>query len=436
MDPHRIVIVGGGAAGLALATRLARRRASHGARVLLLDRTATHVWKPRLHEVAVGRIAAGDDETSYFAQAHRHGFGFQMGPLAGVDLGQRRVHVGAVRSEDGRHLVLGERQFAYDTLVLALGSRVHDFGVPGVLDHCHMLDSALQAQRLQRQLIEATMQADEGCLDCLSVGIVGAGATGVELAAELHHAVAAMAHYGGLNAQAGTRRLRIFLVDRADRVLPAAHPDTSAAAQASLVRMGVELRLGAAVERVGTHALHLAGGEELPCHIKVWASGVAGHAIVQDIAGLALDKTGRIRVDRGLACTGAQDVFALGDCAAAPAGPDGETGVVPPTAQAAQQQARYLARALAQRLQGRAAAPFRLRERGMLVSLGEDHAAGELARSAVLPRPLPLRGALAKALYGALLHQHRATLHGWPRTAALWLADRLRGATLPPVKLH
>lgn len=434
--PHRIVIVGGGAGGLALATRLGRRRAAHGAQVLLIDRNATHFWKPRLHEVAVGRIVAGDDETSYFAQARRYGFEFQMGALAGLDLAARTVHLDAVRSDDGSELVLPERRIGYDTLVLALGSRVHDFGVPGVMEHCHLLDSAAQAQRLQRNFIEAAMQADQGCLDCLTVGIVGAGATGVELAAELHHAVHAMAHYGGLNAPEGTRRLRIFLVDRADRVLPAAHADTSRAARASLERQGVELRLNAAVERIGEHALHLAGGEELPCRIKVWASGVAGHAVLRGIDGLELDRSGRIVVNERLSCAGLPDVLAMGDCAAAPAGPGDDAGVLPPTAEVAHQQALYLAHALEQRLRQRPVPPLRFRSRGMLISLGRRNAAGDLQTPAVVPRPLPLRGALAKALYGALYQKHRATLHGWPRTAALWLADRLRGTALPPVKLH
>lgn len=435
---HRIVIVGGGAGGLALATRLGQRRDRHGAQVLLVDRNLTHVWKPRLHEVAVGLIAAGDDETSYLAQGHRHGFDFQMGPMSGLDLSRRTLRLGPVRSDDGAALVLGERRTGYDTLVLALGSRVHDFGVPGVLQHCHLLDSAAQAQRLQRRFIEAAMQADQGCVDCLNVGIVGAGATGVELAAELHHAVHAMARYGGLNTQGGARRLRIFLVDRADRVLPATHPDTSAAARARLEQLGIELRLDATVERVSPHALHLAGGEDLPCAIKVWASGVAGHAIVADIDGLQCDKTGRIHVDAGLRCRGQDSVFAIGDCAAAPSGAaDGDDAkALPPTAQVAHQQALYLAHALERRLQGRAAAPFRFRSRGTLVSLGPHHAAGELETPDTVPRPLPVRGAMARALYGALFQQHRATLHGWPRAAALWMADRLRGTSLPPVKLH
>ena len=436
--PHRIVVLGGGAGGLELATLLGRRRRRHGAQIVLVDRNATHVWKPRLHELAVGRINVGEDETSYLAQARKHGFDFQMGAFEGLDLQARSVRVGAVHAESSSDPddapVLPARTLGFDTLVLALGSRVNDFGVPGVLAHSHLLDSTAQAQRFQRSLLESVLQADQDGNDALSIGIVGAGATGVELAAELHHALRAMARHGGLHADSGTQHARIYLVDRAPRVLPATHPDTSAAALAGLQRLGIQLRLNVGVERVTADALHLTGGERLPCHIKVWASGVAGHPIVQQLDGVRPDKNGRIAVDAHLRCPGVAGLYALGDCAAAPSGH--QDGVLPPTAQVAQQQAGYLAAALERTLAGRPVAPFRFRPRGTLISLGGHDAAGELENASLLPRPLPLRGALAKLLYGLLFQQHRAALHGWPRTLALWLADRLRGAAQPPIKLH
>lgn len=426
----RIVIVGGGAGGVELATRLGRNLGRHKADVILVDRNPAHLWKPRLHEVAVGLIGSGDDETSYLAHGHAHGYEFSLGDLIGLDTARRTIRIGGVRSTESDEQILDARDVAYDTLVLALGSRVNDFGVAGVLEHCHMLDSPAQAQHLQRSFLEAAVQVTMGRLDRLRIGIVGAGATGVELAAELHHAVHAMERYGGLGA-AG--RLDITLIDRADRVLPAVDPQTSEHALAALQRLGVKVLLGQGVERVTRDAFHLTNGETVPCEIKVWASGVTGHDIVDALAGLTLSKGKRIAVDSHLACIGVENIFAIGDCAAAAA--DGGAGLLPPTAQVAHQQAAYLARALAQRMAGKSVAPFRFRPRGTLVSLGADQAAGEIPTRRN-QSVVPLRGALAKLLYVSLYHMHRVTLHGWLRATALFLADRLRRTTLPPVKLH
>src|SRR5580698_5780745 len=144
---RRIVIVGGGAGGLELATHLGSACRDD---VLLIDKNAAHVWKPRLHEVAVGLIGSGDDQTSYLSHAQAHGFSFAMGELAGLDPARRTVRLASLRSRETDAEILAEREIGYDLLILAFGSRVNDFGVPGVLEYCHMLDSPAQAERFQR----------------------------------------------------------------------------------------------------------------------------------------------------------------------------------------------------------------------------------------------------------------------------------------------
>lgn len=427
----RIVIVGGGAGGLELATRLGRRRKAMNTEILLIDRNTSHFWKPRLHEIAAGLIGSDEDQTSYLAHGQTHGFAFQLGELTALDPQQRTIRIGSIRSRDRDELVLPEREFAFDILVLAFGSRVNDFGVPGVLEHCHLLDSAAQAAGFQRQFLEASVRASSGNLDCVRVGIVGAGATGVELAAELHHAAHAMQRFGNLKT-AG--KLQITLIDQASRVLAATDVRTSDHALASLRAMGVDVRLGQGVQSASAEALHLSNGESLPCTIKVWASGVTGHPFVKALAGLTIARGNRISVDGRLACVGVQGIFAIGDGAAAPSGIEGR--VLPPTAQVAHQQAAYLAKALALQLQGKKIADFHFRSRGTLVSLGEHGAAAELPTPGRASSMVTMQGSISKLLYISLHHMHRSALHGWWRAAALFLADRLRRTTFPAVKLH
>jgi len=427
----RIVIVGGGAGGIELATRLGRRLGRRRAQIVLVDRNPSHLWKPRLHEVAAGLIGTGDDETSYLAHGCIHGFDFMLGGLTALDAVARTITLDRVVSPETGETILDERVVPYDILVLALGSRVNDFGIPGVIEYCHMLDSPAQAMEFQRAFLEAALRVSGGTLDRVRVGIVGAGATGVELAAELHHAVHAMERWGGLGA-AG--KLDITLVDMASRVLPAVDPDTSAYAMRALERLGVHVVLGQGVDRVTPEAFQLKDGTAIPCEIKVWASGVAGHDIVSSLRGLTLNSGKRIVVDDHLTAVGVKDIFAIGDCAAAPSH-IGNT-IAPPTAQVAHQQASYLTSELDQRLSGKSGGPFRYHPRGTLVSLGQGGAAGEFP---VLRREhsvFPAHGRVAKLLYVSLYHMHRVALHGWLRATALFVADRLRRTTLPPVKLH
>ena len=119
--PHRIVIVGGGAGGLELATRLGRKFGRDGkAEITLIDSKRTHIWKPKLHEIAAGSMDFGDHEVGYLAHAHRHGFRFRIGEMTGIDRIRREVQVAPFADRKGRE-VTPARSFPYDTLVIAVG---------------------------------------------------------------------------------------------------------------------------------------------------------------------------------------------------------------------------------------------------------------------------------------------------------------------------
>lgn len=424
----RIVVVGGGAGGAELVAALGRRFGRGKAEITLVDCAASHLWKPRLHEVAAGLISQDEDDLPYLALGYANHFRFQMGALTGLDVVSKTISIAGIAGADGSHLV-GPRQIPYDILVLAIGSQVNDFGIEGVVEHCHMLDSADQASAFQRRLLERAIQVSEDLTNDLRVGIVGAGATGVELAVELHHAVSAMQRYGGL---AGSSRLAITVVDMAQRVLANSNPHTSAFADRALSRLGVTVRLNASVARVTADALILKTGEHIPCDLKVWASGISGRPVAEQLKGLQIARGRRIVCDSFLRCKGVETIYALGDCAAVL---DPKTGQnLPATAQVAHQQAAYLVGSILASHQGRVPDPFTYRPKGSLISLGSDSAAAEL------PAPrrglLTFRGTLPKVFYVSLQVLHRACLVGWTRTIALSLADALRRTTTPPVKFH
>lgn len=423
-----VVIVGGGAGGAELAAALGRRFGRSTMNVTLVDCATHHLWKPRLHEVAAGLLGAGEDETSYLALGRANHFRFRLGALVGLNPEAKTISLAAVKDADGGDL-LDPRELPYDQLVLAFGSQVNDFGIEGVVKHCHMLDSGNQALAFQRQLLEQAVRVSDGTLERLSIGIIGAGATGVELAAELHHAVSAMHRFGGLMS---VEQLEITLVDMAPRVLANSDPSTSAFATSTLKRLGIRVRLNAGVERITAEGLALKGGEFVPCVMKVWASGVIGRPLAAALKGLTVDRSRRLVCDDRLRCQGVDDIYALGDCALVL---DPRTQrPLPATAQVAHQQATYLVEQFGARPQRSASNAFAYRPMGSLVSLGTAPAAGEFPRTS--RGPITFRGLTPKILYVTLQLMHRAALIGWGQAVVLAVADRLRRSSAPPVKLH
>ena len=197
---QRIVIVGGGAGGLALATRLGQQLGKKRlAEVTLVDSARTHVWKPLLHQLAAGSFDTHAEEIEYLAQARWNHFKFRLGSLVGLDRTAKTLQLAASFDAAGREITPAQA-LAYDTLVIAVGSQTNDFGTPGAAEHSIKLDSPQAARHFNDRLINACIRAQsvrrsEGSGQ-LTVAIVGGGATGVELAAELHAAARVLGHYG------------------------------------------------------------------------------------------------------------------------------------------------------------------------------------------------------------------------------------------------
>lgn len=430
---HRIVIVGGGAGGLELATRLGRTLGKRKqASIILVDANLTHIWKPLLHEVASGSLNSSEDELNYVAQGKWNHFEFQLGRMSGLDRASRRIRLAATLDEDGNEL-LPERELGYDSLVLAVGSTTNDFGTPGAAEHCIFLDTREQAERFHRQLLNHYLRAHAGRLDDnhISVAIIGAGATGVELAAELHHAAHELAAYGldGIQPQ----NMRITLVEAGPRVLPALPERISEPVHCTLEKLGVTVLTGTPVSEVTHEALRTAQGMEVPASLKVWAAGIRAPAILKDLDGLECNRINQLVVRPTLQTSLDDNIFAFGDCAACPIG-DGSDRTVPPRAQAAHQQASLLAKSLKLRLAGQALPSFSYRDYGSLISLSRFSAIGNLMGN--LMGSVKLEGWLARMFYISLYRMHQMALYGTFRTLLLMLSDRIGRSTEPRLKLH
>ncbi|MBV8764996.1 MAG: NAD(P)/FAD-dependent oxidoreductase [Hyphomicrobiales bacterium] len=434
---HRIVVVGGGAAGLELATRLGDQLGRRGlAEITLVEKSRTHLWKPLLHAVAAGSMDASEHQLNYLAQAHWHCFRYQFGEMIGLDRAGKRVQLAAMSDEEGRQITAA-RSVGYDTLVIAIGSITNDFGTPGAAEFAVPLETPDQAERFHHRLVNAFLRAqsqDEAVRPGqLHVAIIGAGATGTELAAELYQTAREVAAFG-LDHVDPDKDIRIVLVEAADRILPALPERIASATLDILHNLGVEVRTKARVAEVRADGLRLASGEIIPSELVVWAAGVKGPDVLRNLDGLEVNRVNQLVVTATLLTTRDPDIFAIGDCAACPQ--PGNDQPVPPRAQAAHQEASHLLRQLKRRLEGKPLEPFVYRDFGSLVSFGRLGAIGNLM-GLLLGKGLFIEGALARLMYRSLYKMHEMALHGVAKTLIGSLSRGLsRGRGEPRVKLH
>lgn len=432
MAPHRVVIVGGGAGGLELATTLGRK---HGRQhVTLIDSHMLHIWKPTLHEAAAGTVDVQQEGLSYLMLANLARFNFVLGTMQGVDRARRVVHVGAVAGPTGEPL-LPDREIPYDTLVIAVGSTSNFFGTPGAREHAITLDTPESAEQFRLTMLQAMVKVDQAKASDpqarLHIVIVGGGATGVELAAELQEASRLVAAYG-LTHFDPRQDLAIRIVEGAPRILAALPEKLSRAAQRRLEKLGIAIESGCLVSQVTADSVIAKDGRVFPANLCMWAAGIKGPDVLGALD-LPRNRAGQLEVDARLR-TEDPNILAFGDCAAAPRA-DGR--VVPARAQAAHQEAAYLRRRLAARIEGRPEpeGDFVYKDRGSLVALGRERGVGSLM-GALLGRGFFVSGTIARWMYASLHLLHHRTVLGFSRTVSLALARLLTRRTHPRVKLH
>ncbi len=436
---HRIVIVGGGAGGLPLATKLGDTLGRRGrATVTLVDRSPTHLWKPLLHEIAAGRMDADLHDVDYFLMAHWHHFRFRVGAVIGLDRARRLLELDAVHDDDGVE-ILPPDVVPYDTLVFAVGSVSNDFGIPGVAEHAIALDTAEDAERFHRRLVAASLRAEgraaRGESPAVRIVIIGAGATGVELAAEIRHSTRAFASYG-LDHMRPERDIVLTLLEAASRILPPLPEKIATAATDLLGKLGVAVRTGERVTAIDADGVHTAAGALVPADLVVWAAGIQAPPVLATLDGLEVNRLHQLVVDTTLVTTRDPAIFALGDCAACPWPEAPHPGaLLPPRAQVAHQQATLLVKSLTARLAGKPLPAFHFTDFGSLVSLGELSAVGNLM-GRLVGGNLFIQGLIARWIYASLYKMHQVSIYGALRVAIDTLSRVVRHRLEPRVKLH
>ena len=435
---QRIVIVGGGAGGLALATQLGKRLGKKKlADITLVDAARTHVWKPLLHQLAAGSFDTHAEEIEYLAQARWNHFKFRLGSLTGIDRSNKTVQLAASHDNMGREITPAQ-SLNYDTLVIAVGSQTNDFGTPGAAQHTIKLDSPQAAKHFNERLINACIRAQtvpraEGS-GLLTVTIVGGGATGVELAAELHAAARVLGNYGFENINP-EKDLQIVLVEAGPRLLAQLPKRLGQAAEKELRKLAVDVYTNEKVIEVTDSSLKMASGKVIQSTLTVWAAGVKAADFLKTMGGsepLEVNKLNQLMVNSNLQTSRDSSIYAFGDCAACQ---QADGNWVPPRAQSAYQQAMYLARELPALMAGKPVKPFVYTDQGSLVSLADYSSVGSLMGS-LSQGSFFVEGQVAKLMYWALHKQHQLALGGIKKTALITLSEMIDRTHRPRIKLH
>jgi len=431
----QIVVVGGGAGGLELVRRLGAKFGRKHHDIILIDKNPSHIWKPLLHEVAAGSLDANLDEVGYRGHCSRWGYRFFQGTLEGIDREAKTVSLAPVEDETGGVLIAGHT-IRYDYLVLAVGSVSNDFGVKGVAEHCLYLDAREQADKFRTKLLNQCLRvnravdADPNSDAAVRIAIVGGGATGVELSAELYNAAAALRHYG--LEIFDDNRLKVSLLEAGPRILPALPDKLATAARNELEALGVQVREGTQVIKAQRGALITQGGDVIRADLMVWAAGVKGAEFLTTL-GLETNRNNQIVVHSTLQTVTDDAIYALGDCCSYV--PEGEQRPVPPRAQAAHQMADTVYKNILRSLKSKPLKNFVYEDKGSLVSLSRFSTVGSLMGN-LIGGSLAIEGRLARFIYTSLYRLHLLGIHGWFKGTGLMLIGRVNRIVRPKLKLH
>jgi len=428
----KIVIVGGGAGGLELAAKLgAKLGKKKEAEIVLIDQNRSHIWKPLLHEVATGTLDSSADGVVYHAHAAKHHYQFCLGRFTGLDSAHKILKVAASHSDDGLQ-ILPQRNISYDILVLAIGSQSNDFGTPGVKQQCHFLDSPKQAEKFHHALLNQFVRINQSgnTDDCLSVSIVGAGATGVELSAELFNVSALVKAYNMPNMSAD--KLEINLIEAGPRILAALPERISFSARKELTDLGVKVRENTRVKEASTDGFITSDGEIIKADLMIWAAGIKVPDYIRQLDIFELNHLNQIIVKPSLQSSISDNIFVLGDCC----GFENVDGSwVPPRAQSAHQMADTVRENIYALMKKNELQSFKYKDYGSLVSLSRFGAVGNLMGN-LTKKSMFIEGHLARIMYISLYRMHQFAIHGWAKAILVIVAEKIAKVVRPKMKLH
>ncbi len=432
----KIIIVGGGAGGLELATKLGNTLGKKNkAEIILVDCNPSHLWKPLLHEVAAGSLDYSVDAISYLAHASNHYFHFQLGSLTNIDRKKKTITLEIIHDKKGKALI-SEKKLDFNILVMALGSVSNDFSIDGVKENCIFLDNPDEAHRFHSEMLNlffnyTNQKKVNNKKNIINVVIVGGGATGVELCAELYNTIKQLINCGFLK-KIKKDILNVTLIEAGERILPALPLRISTIVHNELKKLGVCILTRTMVTKANTDGFYTQLGKKIDADLMVWVAGIKAPDFMQKIGGLKTNKINQLFVKSTLQTTLDNSIFAIGDCACC-SKKDG--GFVPPRAQAAHQMATLCYKNILALMQGKELKDYTYKDYGSLISLSHFATIGSLMGN-LMRSNMMIKGRIARIMYILLYRMHQIVLHGYLKTGLIILVNNINRIIRPKLKLY
>ncbi|WMY97342.1 MAG: NAD(P)/FAD-dependent oxidoreductase [Arsenophonus sp.] len=438
MSRIKIIIVGGGAGGLELATKLGNNLGKNKiAKITLVDCNASHVWKPLLHEVASGLINDRVKKLSYLLHASQHYFNFHLGKLININKLEKKIVLSECYDSKGR-MILSQVELNYDILVLSIGSISNDFNIPNVKKYCMFLNSFREANSIHKELLNlffsnSNVICNKKEKDKFNIVVVGAGATGVELCSEIYYAISAFNDYKLKSLK--TKKINIYLIEASNRILPSLSINISENIHKKLNYLGIKVLTNTLVTSVDIDGLNIQDGSKIKSSLTIWVAGIKCADFLKNISGLETNHINQLIVKKTLQTTLDDSIFAIGDCASCPMNHNNNE-FVPPRAQAAYQMADLCYRNIIYFLNKKSLKEYSYKDRGIFISLSEFSTVGNILKFLSFNKNLIIEGRLAKTIYLMLYRIHQINLHGYLKTILIMLVSFFYKLIKPKYKLY
>ncbi|ARC54761.1 NADH dehydrogenase [Candidatus Riesia sp. GBBU] len=427
----KVIVVGGGAGGLKLVTMLGNKLGKKKlAEIILVDKNKTHVWKPLLHEVASGYLDCEKNEISYFVHSKKNHFIFKFGSLLNIDRENKLILLKEIKNKNGKTLVR-KRKIFFDILVIATGGISNDFNIPGVKKHCMFLDNLNQAKLFHKKILESffILSNKKEKLKKISIAIVGGGATGIELSAELYNLIKYLNKYkfDGKSFYV----INVILIESEDRILPSLPEKISKLVSHRLTKIGVCILTKTTITSVEKNTLNTKNEKKISADIIVWAAGVKVPDFMKNIGGLITNKINQLIIKSTLQTTIDNSIFSIGDCSSCKQ----DNGFVPPRAQAASQMAKLCCENIVSLIRNKPLKKYSYIDRGFIISLSEFDVIGNLIIT-TKNKPILIQGKTARLIYHLLYKIHQISIFGFCKTFLMAILSIINRIIHSKLKFH